>query len=303
MYFSSSSSPPSHYEQLEYSVQVREWLALSKLKKTLSLELGRSPTKCEWAEAAGCSSSELEQKLIEGESSREKFIVRNLPFVFRIARDYYGRGLEFLDLIQEGSIGLIKAVEKFDPTKGYQFSTYGDWWIRQAIMRAIAKQSLIPEYLIKKLNKIRQSWQELASQLGRSPTIVELSQATGESPAQIREIFSQAQGLTSLDQPIGDSTIILKDTIPSNEASPNNFLLKQERLDCVEQLLKELTPQELKVIELLFGLNGEGEMSFVEVGKHCGISPQKVRQIELKVFRKLKITVVKRKVKFSDLQL
>ena len=154
MYPSSSLPPPSHCEQLEYSTQVREWLALSKLRNTLALELGRSPTDSEWALAAGCSSSELKQKLIEGESRREKFIVRNLPFVASIAKRYYGKGLEFQDLLQEGCLGLVKAVEKFDPTKGYQFSTYAHWWIRQSILRAIAKQSLIPKHLSKKLNNV-----------------------------------------------------------------------------------------------------------------------------------------------------
>ena len=297
MYFSSSLPPPSHCEQVEYSTQVREWLALSKLRNTLALELGRSPTDSEWAEAAGCSFSELKQKLIEYEASREKFIVQNLPFVVNIAKRYYGKGLEFLDLIQEGCLGLVKAVEKFDPTKGYQFSTYAYWWIRQSILRAIAKQSLMPKYLSEELNRIRKSGRELSSKLGRTPTIKELSQATGESPAQIRELFCQAQGSISLDQPIGDSTLILKDSILSNECSPSDCLLKQERLEYVEQLLAELTPQELNVIRLLFGLDGEGELSFVEVSKHCRISPQKVRQIELKVFRKLKLTVVNRQNK------
>ena len=160
--FFPKSSLPTPQEQLYDSAQVREWLKLRKLKKTLAIELGHSPTNCEWAAVAGCSAEELEKKLIEGETSRKKFIVRNLPFVANIAKRYYGKGLEFHDLIQEGCLGLVRAVEKFDPTKGYRFSTYAHWWIREAILKAIAKQSLIPEYLSKKLNRIQKSGRELA---------------------------------------------------------------------------------------------------------------------------------------------
>ena len=169
------SSLPAPQEQLKDSAQVREWLKLRKFKETLVIELGHSPTNCEWALAAGCSQEELEKKLIEGEASREKFVVRNLPFVASIAKRYYSKGLEFHDLLQEGCLGLVRAVEKFDPTKGYRFSTYAHWWIREAILRAIAKQSLIPKHLSEKLNRIQTSGRELAKKLGRTPTIKELS--------------------------------------------------------------------------------------------------------------------------------
>ena len=297
MDFPKTLSPLSPQEQLEDSTQVRNWLALLKLKKSLALELRHSPTDSEWALAAGCLVEELEKKLIKSEASRERFIVRNLPFVASIAKRYYSKGLEFHDLLQEGCLGLVRAVEKFDPTKGYRFSTYAHWWIREAILRAIAKQSLIPKHLSEKLNRIQTSGRELAKKLGRTPTIKELSQATRVSPAQIRELLCQAQSSISLEEPIGDSTLTLKDSIPSSDCSPLDWLLRQERLEYAEQLLAELTAQEFNVISLLFGLDEEGELSFVEVGKHCGLSPQKVRQIELKVFRKLKINVINRQIK------
>ncbi|WP_066377264.1 RNA polymerase sigma factor, RpoD/SigA family [Anabaena sp. CA = ATCC 33047] len=271
-------------QEIVYGKQVQQMMSLIEAKEELGKKLQREPSLAEWADHVHQSETEVKQTVAQGKRAKQKMIEANLRLVVAIAKKYQKRNMEFLDLIQEGTLGLERGVEKFDPTRGYKFSTYAYWWIRQAITRAIAQQGRtirLPIHITEKLNKIKKVQRELAQTLGRSPTPAEIAKELELEPAQIREYLNMARQPVSLDVRVGDNQDtelqeMLEDEGPSPEYYTTQEFLRQD----LNSLLAELTPQQREVLALRFGLEDGNEMSLAKVGERLNLSRERVRQLE-----------------------
>lgn len=271
-------------QEIVFGKQVQQMMTLIDAKEVLAKKLQREPDMSEWADVVQQSETEVQQTVAQGKRAKQKMIEANLRLVVAIAKKYQKRNMEFLDLIQEGTLGLERGVEKFDPMRGYKFSTYAYWWIRQAITRAIAQQGRtirLPIHITEKLNKIKKVQRELAQTLGRSPTPAEIAKELELEPAQIREYLNMARQPVSLDVKVGDNQDtelqeMLEDSGPSPEYYTNQEFLRQD----LNNLLAELTPQQREVLALRFGLEDGNEMSLAKVGERLNLSRERVRQLE-----------------------
>lgn len=236
----------------------------------------------------------LAHRIAEGDqSAKNELVEANLRLVVSLARHYQGCGLSYQDLIQEGNIGLIKAAEKFDVSKGFRFSTYASWWIKQALSRAIADQSRtirIPVHMTENINKFKKAERELLSQLNREPKIKEIADAMGISEKQAKEIQSYIVEPTSLDIQVGDDddTTIGSFIEDTHFVNPESAYIKESNGDVVNAVLDTLSDREANILRLRFGIGGKKAMTLEEVGKEYGLTRERIRQIEAKALRKLR---------------
>ncbi len=268
----------SKLEGIESTDPVRQYLR----------EIGRVPLLDAEEEVELAKRYEKKEK-----RAKDKLTESNLRLVVSIAKKYIGRGLSLLDLIQEGNQGLIRAVEKYDWRKGFKFSTYATWWIRQAITRAIADQARtirIPVHMVETINKLYRTSRRLMQDLGREPTPEEIGAELELTPDRVREIFKIAQEVTSLETPVGeDEESILGDFIPDeSQLSPVDQASKQLLKNHLDEVLGTLSEREARVLKLRFGLEGNKQMTLEEVGRVFGVTRERIRQIEAKALRKLK---------------
>lgn len=274
----------THEQEIVYGKQVQKMMILLTEKEELESQLETTLSLKEWAKTAQMSEIELNRIIREGQRAKKKMIEANLRLVVAIAKKYQKRNMEFLDLIQEGSLGLERGVEKFDPTRGYKFSTYAYWWIRQAITRAIAQQARtirLPIHITEKLNKIKKTQRELAQQLGRSAEVAEIAEELGLETEQIREYLSIARQPISLDVRVGDNQDTeLSELLEDDGLSPDHYATQQLLRNDLYNLMADLSPQQQEVISLRFGLDDGKELSLAKIGQRMSLSRERVRQLE-----------------------
>jgi RNA polymerase primary sigma factor len=267
-------------------------------ERELAMRIEAGVQAAERRAASNGSLAEIDRRILagavrDGDEARAELIQANLRLVVSIAKRYVGRGMLFLDLIQEGNLGLMRAVEKFDYTKGFKFSTYATWWIRQAITRAIADQARtirIPVHMVESMNRVMRIQRQMTQELEREPTIDELAEKTGLTPERVREIQRIALDPLSLDSPVGEEDDSnLADFIEDSAAdAPAEVATRRMLAQAVEEALGELSDREKEVVKLRFGLIDGQARTLEEVGKEFGVTRERIRQIEAKTLAKLR---------------
>jgi len=291
-----------------------ELIALLDGRQRLATQLGHWPALQQWAEQLGCSVpalrerlrrgqeqwaehsklsvAELKQALHHGRRARDRMIQANLRLVVAVAKKYQQRGMELLDLVQEGTLGLERAVEKYDPTRGFRFSTYAYWWIRQGITRAIATQSRtirLPVHVTEKLNRIKKAQRQIASEHGRLASVADLARELGLSEEVVRLTLMRVPRSVSLDTRVGrEQDTELGDLLEDGHATPEQELTREELHNDLEALLDELTAREAAVIRLRYGLEDDTPQTLSQIGEDLHLSRERVRQIESRALLKLR---------------
>lgn len=290
-------------EEVELARRVQFLVKMEEFQKHLKAEWGRQPSSGELAAAVGLTERQLENRLYQGRVAKRKMIRSNLRLVVSIAKRYLNRGVQFLDLIQEGAMGLNRATEKFDPDKGYKFSTYAYWWIRQAITRAIANDARtvrLPIHIVEKLNKLKKVQRDLKQKLHRNPTEVEMAEALEISPEHLRQLQQLRRRSLSLNHRVGreEDTELVDLLEDSDSMSPEEMMSDaMMRQEIWEVLGDVLTPREKDVISLRYGLTTSEPCTLEEVGSLYNLSRERVRQIQSKAMRKLRRPQIAQKLK------
>ena len=296
------------------SPELAQLIRLEEQHQRLASQLGHSPTMQQWAdhgdgsvvelrqqlrqglqlwaERIGCASGDLKQALHQGRRARDRMIQANLRLVVAVAKKYQQRGMELLDLVQEGTLGLERAVEKYDPTRGFRFSTYAYWWIRQGITRAIATQSRtirLPVHVTEKLNRIKKAQRQIASEQGRLASVADLAQLLGLSEEVVRLTLMRVPRAISLDTRVGrEQDTELSELLEDSHATPEQQLAREHLHADLEALLEELSDREAAVIRLRYGLEDDQPQTLSEIGAGLRLSRERVRQIESRALLKLR---------------
>ena len=279
-------------EEIELARKIADLLQLERIREELAENLDREPEDREWAEVVQMDLPHFRRRLYLGRRAKDKMVQSNLRLVVSIAKKYMNRGLSFQDLIQEGSLGLIRAAEKFDHEKGYKFSTYATWWIRQAITRAIADQSRtirLPVHLYETISRIKKTTKILSQEMGRKPTEEEIATRMEMTIEKLRFIAKSAQLPISLETPIGkEEDSRLGDFIQADGETPEDEVSKNLLREDLENVLDTLSPRERDVLRLRYGLDDGKMKTLEEIGQIFNVTRERIRQIEAKALRKLR---------------
>ncbi|WP_281067919.1 RNA polymerase sigma factor, RpoD/SigA family [Anthocerotibacter panamensis] len=289
-------------EEVELARQVQHMMGLINLKSPEEKKLGRALTREEWSQLVNKPWNILNSELNLGTRAKKKMTEANLRLVVSVAKKYQNRGLELLDLVQEGTLGLERAVEKFDPTKGYRFSTYAYWWIRQGITRAIATQSRtirLPVHVTEKLNRIKKAQRRLSQTLGRTATLAEIADSVQMDIMEVRDLLSRVPRAVSLDTKVGkDKDTELGELLESEAQTPEQAVTREALERDIAGLLETLNSRERDVLRMRYGLVDGRTYSLSEIGQILDLSRERVRQIETKAFQKLRQP--KRRLRIKD---
>ena len=275
----------THEQEITLGRQVQELMAIEELEAELALRAGgQKPGDAELAVAAGLSPAVLKKRLVAGRRAKERMVAANLRLVVSVAKKYTKRNMELLDLIQEGTIGLVRGVEKFDPTSGYKFSTYAYWWIRQGITRAIAEKSRtirLPIHITETLNKLKKGQRELSQELGRTPTVTELAVAVELPEEEVKELLCRARQPVSLETKVGDGEDTeLLDLLAAEGTLPGEQVDGECLRGDLRDLLEQLPELQGRVLKLRYGIDGEEPMSLTAIARSLGMSRDKTRGLE-----------------------
>ncbi|TYJ24177.1 hypothetical protein E1A91_A08G243100v1 [Gossypium mustelinum] len=280
-------------EELELSEGIQDLLKLESVQEELAKRFGELPTFARWAAAAGVDQKTLRRRLDYGVLCKDKMIKSNIRLVISIAKNYLGTGMNFQDLVQEGCRGLIKGAEKFDASKGFKFSTYAHWWIKQAVRKFLSEQSRtirLPLYMVEATYRVKEARKQLYSENGRQPDNKEVAEATGLSMKRLTTVLLTPKAPRSLDQKIGIyQNLKPSEVIADPEADTSeDILTKQLMKEDLEKVLESLSPRERQVIRWRFGMEDGRTKTLQEIGESIGVSRERIRQIEMSAFRKLK---------------
>ena len=282
----------SHEQEITLGRQVQALMSLEQLESELEANLGERPSLEAYATAAGLTPLQLKRKLKSGHRAKERMVAANLRLVVSVAKKYTKRNMELLDLIQEGTIGLVRGVEKFDPTRGYKFSTYAYWWIRQGITRAISEKSRtirLPIHITEMLNKLKKGQRELSQEMSRTPTLAELAEFVELPEEDVKEVMCSARQPMSLQMNVGDGEeTMLLDLL----AGDQELLSEQLESDCMkgdlQTLLEQLPDLQSRVLRMRYGMDGDDPMSLTGIGRILGISRDRVRNLQRDALRGLR---------------
>ena len=274
----------SHEQEITLGRQVQELMEIETLELELESRDGAKPSPGQLAEASGMSTIQLKRKLQQGRRAKERMVSANLRLVVSVAKKYTKRNMELLDLIQEGTIGLVRGVEKFDPTRGYKFSTYAYWWIRQGITRAIAEKSRtirLPIHITEMLNKLKKGQRELSQDLGRTPTVTELAEFVDLPEDDVKDLMCRARQPVSLEMKVGDGDDTELLELLSGDADLPSDQVEDECLKGdLRTLLSQLPHLQEQVLRMRYGMDGEEPMSLTGIGRILGMSRDRVRNLE-----------------------
>ena len=274
----------THEQEITLGRQVQELNSLEQLQSDLDINSVEDSSLEALAKAAGLTVAQVKKKLRSGQRAKERMVAANLRLVVSVAKKYTKRNMELLDLIQEGTIGLVRGVEKFDPARGYKFSTYAYWWIRQGITRAIAEKSRtirLPIHITEMLNKLKKGQRQLSQELSRTPTVTELAEYVGLPEEGVKELMCSARQPMSLEMKIGEGDdTVLMDLLSGDAELPS----EQIEMDCMKGdlriMLDQLPERQSRVLRLRYGMDGEDPMSLTGIGRVLGISRDRVRNLE-----------------------